>query len=168
MPDARRTALARGRRADWIGSGKLKLGSIRLSAGGCAPCASRSRRPQDRGQTAADSLSDRRCRSRPSEENRRALARAACSHGAETRCAARHESSQRPLSDRLHRQQWRGAAVSQTSRAILFTDPRYTVQSQQQANCRVRIAKGPLTNRAHCMEIDRAGRAARRLRTGQP
>ena len=28
--------------------------------------------------------------------------------------------------------------------AVLFTDPRYTVQSQQQANCRVRIAKGPL------------------------
>ena len=28
--------------------------------------------------------------------------------------------------------------------AILFTDPRYTVQSQQQVNCRVRIAKGPL------------------------
>jgi Xaa-Pro aminopeptidase len=29
--------------------------------------------------------------------------------------------------------------------AVLFTDPRYTVQSQQQVNCRVRIAKGPLT-----------------------
>jgi len=29
--------------------------------------------------------------------------------------------------------------------AILFTDPRYTVQSHQQVNCRVRIAKGPLT-----------------------
>jgi len=29
--------------------------------------------------------------------------------------------------------------------AILFTDPRYTVQSQQQVTCRVRIAKGPLT-----------------------
>jgi Xaa-Pro aminopeptidase len=28
---------------------------------------------------------------------------------------------------------------------VLFTDPRYTVQSQQQVNCRVRIAKGPLT-----------------------
>jgi len=28
--------------------------------------------------------------------------------------------------------------------AVLFTDPRYTVQSQQQVNCRVRIAKGPL------------------------
>jgi Xaa-Pro aminopeptidase len=28
--------------------------------------------------------------------------------------------------------------------AILFTDPRYTVQSQLQVNCRVRIAKGPL------------------------
>lgn len=31
-------------------------------------------------------------------------------------------------------------------RAILFTDPRYTVQSKQQVNCAVRIAKGPLTN----------------------
>jgi len=31
------------------------------------------------------------------------------------------------------------------SPAVLFTDPRYTVQSQQQVNCRVRIAKGPLT-----------------------
>jgi Xaa-Pro aminopeptidase len=29
--------------------------------------------------------------------------------------------------------------------AILFTDPRYTVQSRQQVHCRVRIAKGPLT-----------------------
>jgi Xaa-Pro aminopeptidase len=29
--------------------------------------------------------------------------------------------------------------------AVLFTDPRYTVQSQQQVTCRVRIAKGPLT-----------------------
>src|SRR5580704_5175522 len=28
--------------------------------------------------------------------------------------------------------------------AVLFTDPRYTVQSRQQVNCRVRIAKGPL------------------------
>lgn len=30
-------------------------------------------------------------------------------------------------------------------RAVLFTDPRYTVQSKQQVNCAVRIAKGPLT-----------------------
>src|SRR5580700_6704011 len=29
--------------------------------------------------------------------------------------------------------------------AILFTDPRYTVQSKQQVNCAIRIAKGPLT-----------------------
>lgn len=29
--------------------------------------------------------------------------------------------------------------------AVLLTDPRYTVQSQQQVTCRVRIAKGPLT-----------------------
>jgi Xaa-Pro aminopeptidase len=30
-------------------------------------------------------------------------------------------------------------------RAVLFTDPRYTVQSKQQVNCAVKIAKGPLT-----------------------
>ena len=29
--------------------------------------------------------------------------------------------------------------------ATLFTDPRYTVQSKQQVNCAVKIAKGPLT-----------------------
>ncbi len=29
--------------------------------------------------------------------------------------------------------------------AVLFTDPRYTVQSKQQVNCAVRISKGPLT-----------------------
>jgi Xaa-Pro aminopeptidase len=40
--------------------------------------------------------------------------------------------------------------------AILFTDPRYTVQSQQQVNCRVRIAKGPLTKWV-LKEIDRSG-----------
>jgi Xaa-Pro aminopeptidase len=39
--------------------------------------------------------------------------------------------------------------------AILFTDPRYTVQSQQQATCRVRIAKGPLT-KSILREIDRS------------
>jgi Xaa-Pro aminopeptidase len=39
--------------------------------------------------------------------------------------------------------------------AILFTDPRYTVQSRQQVNCSVRIAKGPLTQ-AILQEIDRA------------
>jgi Xaa-Pro aminopeptidase len=39
--------------------------------------------------------------------------------------------------------------------AILFTDPRYTVQSQQQVTCRVRIAKGPLI-KSIAQEIDRA------------
>src|SRR4051794_35796567 len=29
--------------------------------------------------------------------------------------------------------------------AIFYTDPRYTVQSKQQVNCEVTIAKGPLT-----------------------
>jgi Xaa-Pro aminopeptidase len=29
--------------------------------------------------------------------------------------------------------------------AVMFTDPRYAVQSKQQVNCAVRIAKGPLT-----------------------
>jgi len=45
--------------------------------------------------------------------------------------------------------------LSRDGRAILFTDPRYTVQSQQQVNCRVRIAKGPLT-KSILHEIDRA------------
>jgi Xaa-Pro aminopeptidase len=39
--------------------------------------------------------------------------------------------------------------------AVLFTDPRYTVQSQQQVTCRVHIAKGPLTAPI-VKEIDRA------------
>ena len=34
--------------------------------------------------------------------------------------------------------------LSANSEAILYTDPRYTVQSRQQVNCKVRIAKGPL------------------------
>src|SRR5580692_3117045 len=40
--------------------------------------------------------------------------------------------------------------------AVLFTDPRYTVQSQQQVNCRVRIAKGVLT-KSILQEDDRSG-----------
>jgi Xaa-Pro aminopeptidase len=40
-------------------------------------------------------------------------------------------------------------------RAILFTDPRYTVQSKQQANCRIVVAKGPLSKSA-LREIERA------------
>lgn len=40
--------------------------------------------------------------------------------------------------------------------AILFTDPRYTVQSQQEVNCRVRIARGPMT-KSILREIDRTG-----------
>lgn len=43
--------------------------------------------------------------------------------------------------------------------AVLFTDPRYTVQSKQQVNCAIRIAKGPLTG-AVAAEIARS-RAAR-------
>jgi Xaa-Pro aminopeptidase len=35
--------------------------------------------------------------------------------------------------------------IFRDGRAILFTDPRYTVQSKQQVNCAIRIAKGPLT-----------------------
>ena len=54
----------------------------------------------------------------------------------------------------------------QSGRAILFTDPRYTVQSQQQVNCRVRIAKGPLA-KSMLQEMDRARAAAGRIRTGQ-
>jgi Xaa-Pro aminopeptidase len=46
--------------------------------------------------------------------------------------------------------------LSKADRAILFTDPRYTVQSQQQVNCRVRVGKGPLT-KLISQETDRAG-----------
>src|SRR5271155_4114207 len=35
--------------------------------------------------------------------------------------------------------------VFRDGHAVLFTDPRYTVQSKQQVNCAIRIAKGPLT-----------------------
>ena len=41
-------------------------------------------------------------------------------------------------------------------RAKLFTDPRYTVQAGQQATCRVRIVRGPLT-KALLAEIARSG-----------
>jgi Xaa-Pro aminopeptidase len=41
-------------------------------------------------------------------------------------------------------------------KALLFTDPRYSVQSRQQVNCRVRIARGPLT-KSILREIDRSG-----------
>jgi Xaa-Pro aminopeptidase len=48
-----------------------------------------------------------------------------------------------------------GAVLLFKSRpAILFTDPRYTVQSRQQVTCRVRIAKGPLT-KSILRELDR-------------
>jgi Xaa-Pro aminopeptidase len=40
-------------------------------------------------------------------------------------------------------------------RAVLFTDPRYTVQSHNQVDCAIVIAKGPLTQ-AVLREIDRA------------
>jgi Xaa-Pro aminopeptidase len=54
-----------------------------------------------------------------------------------------------------------GAVLLFTDKAaVLFTDPRYGVQSQQQVNCPVRIAKGPLTA-AILHEIDRA--AVRRV-----
>ena len=43
-----------------------------------------------------------------------------------------------------------GAVLLSQGGAILFTDPRYTVQSQQQVNCRVRIAKGPLHGSRRC------------------
>src|SRR3984957_16011380 len=49
-----------------------------------------------------------------------------------------------------------GAVLLSQGDAVLFTDPRYTVQSQQQVNCRVRIAKAPLT-KSILREIGRAG-----------
>src|SRR5665213_1369901 len=45
--------------------------------------------------------------------------------------------------------------IFRDGRAVLFTDPRYTVQSKQQVNCTIRIAKGPLT-RGIAKEIARA------------
>jgi len=49
-----------------------------------------------------------------------------------------------------------GAVLLFKSRpAILFTDPRYTVQSRQQVTCRVRIAKGPLT-KSITQQLDRS------------
>lgn len=38
--------------------------------------------------------------------------------------------------------------------SILYTDPRYTVQSKQQVSCKVRVAKGPLT-KAILSDIDK-------------
>src|ERR1700681_2893116 len=46
--------------------------------------------------------------------------------------------------------------LSKDAPAILFTDPRYTVQSSQQVNCRIRIAKGTLS-KSIVREIDRSG-----------
>src|SRR5690242_20049077 len=40
--------------------------------------------------------------------------------------------------------------------AVLMTDPRYAAQSRQQANCRIRIAKGPLAKTV-LGEIRRSG-----------
>src|ERR1700735_918440 len=45
--------------------------------------------------------------------------------------------------------------LSRHKAAILFTDPRYTVQSQQQVNCPVRIAKGALT-KSILQEVERS------------
>ncbi len=40
-----------------------------------------------------------------------------------------------------------GAVLITPLRAILFTDPRYTTQSAQEADCDIRIAKGPLAKK---------------------
>jgi len=37
-----------------------------------------------------------------------------------------------------------GSLLVLPDKAILFTDPRYTIQARQEAACQVRIAKGPL------------------------
>ena len=37
-----------------------------------------------------------------------------------------------------------GNLLLMAERAILFTDPRYTIQSRQETSCQVKIAKGPL------------------------
>ena len=46
--------------------------------------------------------------------------------------------------------------LSTGAEAILYTDPRYTVQSKQQADCDIKIAKGPLT-KAVLKDIARRG-----------
>jgi Xaa-Pro aminopeptidase len=38
-----------------------------------------------------------------------------------------------------------GALLVFPDRSILFTDPRYQIQAAQECNCKIRIAKGPLT-----------------------
>jgi Xaa-Pro aminopeptidase len=45
--------------------------------------------------------------------------------------------------------------IFRDGRSVLFTDPRYTVQSKQQVNCAIRIAKGPLT-KSVMAEVSRA------------
>jgi len=42
-------------------------------------------------------------------------------------------------------------------RSILYTDPRYTIQAEQQADCRVKIAKGSLTTEL-MDDFDRSGK----------
>src|SRR4051812_20278277 len=39
-----------------------------------------------------------------------------------------------------------GALLILPDDAILFTDPRYTIQASRESSCRVRISKGPLLN----------------------
>jgi Xaa-Pro aminopeptidase len=42
-------------------------------------------------------------------------------------------------------------------RTILYTDPRYTIQASQQADCKVKVAKGPLVQ-ALMRDFDRSGK----------
>ena len=55
--------------------------------------------------------------------------------------------------------------LSHHGSGVLFTDPRYTVQSQRQVDCAVRIAKGPLAQ-AVLLEIRRS--RARRVGFERP
>ncbi len=52
--------------------------------------------------------------------------------------------------------------IFRDGRAVLFTDPRYTVQSKQQVNCAIRIAKGSLT-KAVMAEVARTNVARTRV-----
>ncbi len=122
---------------NWIGSGRLKLLIDRTyTLREWRRRASRSRRPQDHRQAAPDSLMT-------IEENRRARA-------AELVADKKLDAL---LVTNLHNVRYltgftgsNGAVLlRKDAAATLFSDPRYTVQSKQQANCGIKIAKGPLT-----------------------
>ena len=110
----------------------------RLSACRSGAGASRSRRPQDDRQITPDSMSEY-------AQRRQRIARAA--ERAQGRRADRLRIAECPISERIHRQQ-RSCCCSPRSQAILFTDPRYTIQASQKSDCTARIVRGSLYDAA--------------------